>query len=296
MRAFDFTAANSQLPIASVDGAIRIILDHMHRQLGWSLEECEQRVAIESARELPKGVFYTLGHLGWKLSGVRLLDVGAGLGGTVLEALERGADARGVEPGDGFRTVARMRLAEAGHDPGRISAAPGETLPFLKNSFDYVISLQVLEHVRDPLLLMREMYRVLKPGGQCYISCENYLSFREQHYRIPWLPMLPKSIGAVYLRAIGRDPAFFRDYVRYSTYPQIWRSAREVGFKNVTYDALTNRIDSPAPFRSDLVRVTARALQVLPIAARRRLVMALLHLNALCRVGVRVRLLKPVNQ
>jgi SAM-dependent methyltransferase len=42
----------------------------------------------------------------------------------------------------------------------------GERLPFKSNSFDAVLSLAVLEHVRDPFLCAQEIMRVLKPGGE----------------------------------------------------------------------------------------------------------------------------------
>lgn len=44
----------------------------------------------------------------------------------------------------------------------------GEELPFRDDSFDAVLSLNVLEHVKDPFQCAREIIRVLKPGGSLY--------------------------------------------------------------------------------------------------------------------------------
>lgn len=46
----------------------------------------------------------------------------------------------------------------------------GERLPFKDNSFDAVVSIAVLEHVRDPFACAGEISRVLKPGGELYCS------------------------------------------------------------------------------------------------------------------------------
>jgi SAM-dependent methyltransferase len=46
----------------------------------------------------------------------------------------------------------------------------GEDLPFADGVFDAVLSLSVLEHVRDPFACAREITRVLKPGGDLYAS------------------------------------------------------------------------------------------------------------------------------
>lgn len=46
----------------------------------------------------------------------------------------------------------------------------GQTLPFKDNTFDGVISMAVLEHVDDPFACAAEIIRVLKPGGQIYVS------------------------------------------------------------------------------------------------------------------------------
>ncbi len=46
----------------------------------------------------------------------------------------------------------------------------GEMLPFIDGAFDAVISLSVLEHVKDPFLCAKEIARVLKPGGELICS------------------------------------------------------------------------------------------------------------------------------
>jgi len=50
----------------------------------------------------------------------------------------------------------------------------GEVLPFVDESFDAVISIAVLEHVKDPFLCAREIARVLKPGGSL-MCCAPFL-------------------------------------------------------------------------------------------------------------------------
>lgn len=50
----------------------------------------------------------------------------------------------------------------------------GEVLPFKNNSFDALISLAVLEHVKDPWRCVSEILRELKPGGEI-ICCVSFL-------------------------------------------------------------------------------------------------------------------------
>jgi SAM-dependent methyltransferase len=47
---------------------------------------------------------------------------------------------------------------------------PGQSLPFQDNSFDQVISLNTLEHIYDATAVLREMFRVVKPGGKVHVT------------------------------------------------------------------------------------------------------------------------------
>lgn len=57
----------------------------------------------------------------------------------------------------------------------------GETLPFPANTFDFVFSNEVIEHVQDDAQYAVEMVRVVKPGGRILIFCPNRWYPVEQH-------------------------------------------------------------------------------------------------------------------
>jgi ubiquinone/menaquinone biosynthesis C-methylase UbiE len=137
-----------------------------------------------------------------------VLDVGSGVGTFVVGCRNRGIRAVGVEPdriGQGGQLsslrIARKRTAES-----IFVAGTGENLPFADQTFHLVTMNQVIEHVGDQNACLQEAVRVLKPGGALYIACPNYLRFYEPHYKIFWLPLMPKILGRAYLALRGRDP------------------------------------------------------------------------------------------
>ena len=262
---YNFQSNRSLSTASSTRDAIEIsVWNYFRHQLGLSEEFCQTRTGLEVRREIPKAVLTQLRKFGWQLEGKRVLDVGAGQGGTILEFVEQGIDAYGVEPGREFATLARMRLSEAGHDPSRVITAIGQSMPFPDEFFDYVVSLQVLEHVPDPAVVLREIFRVLRPTGQCAISCDNYLAFREPHYRVFWLPLLPKKIGSFYLRMLGRDPTFLNRYIYYRTYPEVRRLCSVIGFEDVTFRGWIDRIENPDQIKTIHLKKVALLLPRFP--------------------------------
>lgn len=295
--AFAFDPAYDEAPADCLDAALeRSLGAYLRDELGWPDEAVRARVAIENERSIPKGVLDFLGGTGWNLAGARVLDVGCGHGGAVLELLHRGADATGIEPSLELSGLARRRLKAAGFPESAVVTAGGAALPFADASIDFAISLQVLEHVRDPGALIAEVYRVLRPGGQFYLACENYLSLREPHYRVFWLPLLPKRIGRWYLLARGRKPHFLMKHVHYATYPSIRRAATDAGFVDVSFASSLRKVDDPDSIRRRPVRVLASGLSAV---SSRRIVRsfatAWLHGRCLFRVGTRLLLEKPAK-
>ena len=88
----------------------------------------------------------------------RVLDLGCGRGG-VVELFWRDVKlAAGLDPDSPSLTEHRA--------PGMpVLRGVGEHLPFAADSFDLVVCLWVMEHMKEPLTVLREVSRVLRPGG-----------------------------------------------------------------------------------------------------------------------------------
>jgi SAM-dependent methyltransferase len=105
---------------------------------------------------------------------LRILDLGCGPGNT-LRLLERHGLAFGIE----YSTVA---LAVArGRGLTRVVAGDGAQLPLRSASMDCVVALEVVEHFADDLAVVREAFRVLRPGGVLVASVPAFMSLWRSH-------------------------------------------------------------------------------------------------------------------
>lgn len=112
----------------------------------------------------------------WSDLGGRILDNGAGLG-TYLEACGR------VNP-DSLRVGLEIefdRAVAAQERADGIALGVGERLPFADDSFDLILSNEVLEHVADDRACAAEMARVARPGGRIVVFAPNRWYPVEQH-------------------------------------------------------------------------------------------------------------------
>jgi glycosyltransferase involved in cell wall biosynthesis len=83
----------------------------------------------------------------------------------------------------------------------------GGVLPFADASFDIVVSNHVLEHVGSPTdqrSYLREIRRVLRPGGWLYLAVPNKYRLVEAHYRLPVLSWLPQGAADQFVSRTGR--------------------------------------------------------------------------------------------
>jgi len=96
--------------------------------------------------------------------GTNLLDIGCAQGFFLFGASQAGYTTKGIEISQDAAEYARR---EFGLD---IEAKPFEELRFAENHFDVVTLWQVLEHVPYPLMILKEVHRILKPGGLLAVS------------------------------------------------------------------------------------------------------------------------------
>lgn len=112
--------------------------------------------------------------------GARALDVGCGVGQVVHRLDQQGFEAYGVD-------VSQPNIVRALQVSPRCSVYDGTHLPFPDAHFASAGALNVLEHVEDPEGFVKEVVRVVEPGGRVVISSPNFfrvLGFRDYHPRM----------------------------------------------------------------------------------------------------------------
>ena len=97
-----------------------------------------------------------------KHPGEEVLEVGCGTGADLLQFAKHGALATGVDLTANHVELARNRVGEL----AAVYRADARYLPFEDESFDYVYSHGVLHHCDEPAKVVREIFRVLRPGGR----------------------------------------------------------------------------------------------------------------------------------
>lgn len=137
-----------------------VMADRYHEEPHWRPEN-QQKVAQRLASLLPE-------------NRGRALDVGCGSGflTTMLQPLFRSVDGLDATPA----------MMERVPDFSNVALTEGlaEDLPFPNDTFDMVCAYSFLHHLLEPSAALREMYRVLKPGGRIYVDLEPNQAFWKQ--------------------------------------------------------------------------------------------------------------------
>jgi SAM-dependent methyltransferase len=161
------------------------------------------------------------------LAGARGLDIGCGDGVTLYKIHRRGGRAAGIDMEQaGLRLAAEM-LRGHGAPPG-VARASAYQLPFADGALDYVVMVEVLEHLDRPDDLLAELRRVIRPGGVLGLTtphrlpsgvvqdpyhCKEYSGpelreLMERHFaEVAVEGQYPRSLSQAYHQGTGFRPA-----------------------------------------------------------------------------------------
>jgi SAM-dependent methyltransferase len=104
-----------------------------------------------------------------RLARATVLDAGCGDGRLAVDLASRGAEVVGLDASERMLVAARDRAARAGVQLRRVQAE-AHSLPFPDGCFDLVCSVTVLCFATDPGAVIRELARVLRPGGRLVLG------------------------------------------------------------------------------------------------------------------------------
>jgi len=141
----------------------------------------------------------------------RILDVGCGTGANLL-MLSKYGDAEGVDVSEDALAFCRERGLE------KVKLGAAEALPYEDGTFDLVTALDVVEHLDNDLAGLREMRRVLRPGGRVLLFVPTFMflwglqddvSNHRRRYRLPELRRVLEQAGFEIERTTYANITFF---------------------------------------------------------------------------------------
>ncbi|MBO2462649.1 class I SAM-dependent methyltransferase [Actinomadura violacea] len=141
--------------------------EYVHERLGDRFEQATS--SYDTARRVETLIDEFLSDE--MVAGKKTLDVGCGLGYFSARLHERGAKVTAIDLGPNLVETTRRRV---GCD-GEVVDALRLVEHFGPDSFDLVVSSECIEHTPDPPEVLRQMARVLKPGGHISVSTPNLL-------------------------------------------------------------------------------------------------------------------------
>jgi len=168
-----------------------------------------------------------------------ILDLGSGRGGFLIDVASRGGQAVGLEVNDDY---IKKTLEEAVKKDLRVEVVKGvaESLPFANQQFDFINFALVVEHVEDADQAIREMSRVMKPGGQAYMGVPNRYGFKDPHFHLYLVNWLPRAWCNGFITLFGKhkdynSPAGRQNLatMHYYTFGQIRKILAGVGIRAI---------------------------------------------------------------
>ena len=131
-----------------------------------------------------------------RMAGCSVLEIGVGYGTVAARVAAAGAAYCAIDLSDRPLGLVRARLPRVASGLGALRGTAA-ALPFANESFDYVVSIGCLHHTGDLAQAIREVHRVLKPGGATIVMLYNRFWYRN------WLRSPLRTAGALWRQLNG---------------------------------------------------------------------------------------------
>lgn len=171
-------------------------------------------------------------------AGLDVLDVGCGQGIDLIGYAQAGAIVTGIDLTPRHVELARRHL-EAFGLAGEVVLGDAEQLPFADASFDRVSSNGVLHHTPDMAAALREIHRVLRPGGEARIILYNRHSLHYAVSQVMWRGVLKgglrreRSIEGLLSAGVETSSIGARPLVRVYSPSEVRAALQRAGFVGV---------------------------------------------------------------
>ncbi len=142
-------------------------------------------------------------------AGLRVADIGTGTGVLALELAELGLDVIGIDRSEAMLETARLKWQAMANDGlGVVEFRIGDAsdLPLESNHFDAAFAHMVLHSLEEPDRAIREMARILKPGGRLILVdfMPHEHEWMKQELGLLWLGFAPETL-VEWLEAAGLE-------------------------------------------------------------------------------------------
>lgn len=185
-------------------------------------------LSAERAREQMRLLLKITGMRPQDMPRKKLLEIGSGFALFIAMCrTEYLMDAYGIEPDEETAGIAKLILKQCSLNEDSIVHGNGENLPYADETFDFVYSTNVLEHVSDPEKTLHEAVRVLKKGGILQFVVPNYNSFFEGHYGLLWCPFFTKKTAKAYVSLLRRNPSYI-DTLQFITPQKVRNTLKKI--------------------------------------------------------------------
>lgn len=203
----------------------------------------------------------------FQVKGSDVLDVGCGDAGALIAFAEQGARCAGIECFDTSLERGSLRAADHGVTVD-LRKGVAESIPYPDSSFDLVMLDNVLEHVNDRPLTLREVRRVLKPGGLLYMVTPKpfslYSLWNDPHYDLAGLVLMPRRMQIWYFEKLRGGGEGTYDVGVIPTRRAVRKLLAEAGFRitvsprELWINYLRDRVSRPEEVRPGIKRKMAQ--------------------------------------